>query len=209
MMTLWLMLVTMGLATTQSQTEMIELGSDSGIVLKEQPGILITDCRLHTQKVFVRFSPEVVCGRNAPTTARLTSWAGTRWKREVVTHAEVDITHILQQLQKFTITRAELSGANKREKRFIGGLLTAASAIGSRFSLGVSAVNAVNGAAIKRHVNELQSEIPGIQQQLDRQRGQLGTVAKTVEGTVLVLNSHSETDENGRSRRYTVVDLKG
>ena len=57
----------------------------------------------------------------------------------------------------------------------------------------MSAVNAVNVAAIKYHVNELQSEIPGIQQQLDLLRGQLGRVAKTVEGTVLVLNSHSET----------------
>ena len=118
--------------------------------------------------MFVWFSPEVVCGRNASNTARLTSWAGTRWKIEVVIQAEV--THILQQLQNFTIILAELSGANKREKRFIGGHLTAVSAIGSLFNLGVSAVNAVNVAAIKRHVNELQSEIPGIQQQLDRQR---------------------------------------
>jgi len=37
------------------------------------------------------------------------------------------------------------------------------------------------------------SEIPRTQQQLDRQREQLGTVAKTVEGTVLVLNSHTGT----------------
>jgi len=53
----------------------------------------------------------------------------------------------------------------------------------------VSAINAVNVSAIKRHVNELQNEIPGIQQQLDLQRGQLGTTGKTVEGTVFVLNS--------------------
>ena len=125
---IWLAsLVILGLIAAPVNTEVIESGPSSGIVLKEQPGLLITDCRLHTRKVFVRFDPEVVCRRNVPTSAKLTSWAGTRWNKEVITHAEVDITHMLEQLQKFTITRAELSGTQKREKRFIGGLLVAAS----------------------------------------------------------------------------------
>ena len=99
MVTLRLILVTMWLAT-----QMVEPGPDSGIVLKEQPGLLITNCRFHTQKVFVRCSPDVVCRRNMPTTVKLTSCVSTCWNREVVTHDKVDIAHILQQLQKFTIT---------------------------------------------------------------------------------------------------------
>ena len=105
----------MGLATP-TRTEMVEPGPDSRIVQKEQPGLLITNCRLHTQKVFVRVSSDVVCRRNVPTTAKLTSWTNTRLTREVVTHAAVDITHILQKLQKFIITQSELSGANMRER---------------------------------------------------------------------------------------------
>lgn len=191
MMMLLILAMMLGMMISPMQLEMVEPGPESGIVLKEQPGLLITNCRIHSQKVFVRFNPGLIYEKNLRT-VKMTSWAGVRWTREIITHAEVDITHMLQQLQKFTITQAELSGVNRREKRFIGGLLTAAAALGSLFSLGVSSVNAVNVASIKRHMNELQNEIPLIQKQLDLQMGQIATVGRTVEGTVVVLNSHSE-----------------
>ncbi len=122
---IWLLTyLTLGLLTIPALPEIVEPGPDSGIVLKEQSGLLITNCHLHTQKVFVRLNPLEVCKKNVPVTAQLTSWAGTSWTREVIRHAEADTTHMLQQLEKFTVTQAELGGHAKRSKRFIGGLLT-------------------------------------------------------------------------------------
>lgn len=190
---IWLItLVILGGIAVPTQPDIVEPGPTSGIVLTEQPGLLITNCRLHTQKVFIRFHPLTMCKKHTSSTAQMTSWAGIRWNTEVIAHAEADITHMLTQLQKFTITQSELSGIHRREKRFIGALLTAASALGSLFSIGVSTVNAINIGAIKRHIGELQAEIPAIQAQMDKQRDQLQTIGQTVQGTVLVLNTHSE-----------------
>lgn len=120
---IWLIsLVIFGLTTPTVRNEIFEPGPNSGIVLKAQPRLLITNCRLHMKKVFVRFDPKTECQQNVPTTARLASWAGVQWNKEVITQAEIDITHMLDQLRKFTVTRDELSRLQKREKWFIGGL---------------------------------------------------------------------------------------
>ncbi|CAJ1066378.1 uncharacterized protein LOC117520992 [Xyrichtys novacula] len=124
---IWLIaLLILGLVAAPASPNIIESGPDSGFVLRDEPGLLITDCRLHTEMVFVRLNPKEVLWKNVPVTAQLTSWAGTHWSREVVSHAESDITYMLEQLQKFTVTHSELIGSNRRSKRFIGGLLTAA-----------------------------------------------------------------------------------
>lgn len=125
----------------------------------------MTNCWLHRQKVFVRFDLKTVCQRYVPTSSRLASWAGVQWDKEVITHAEIDITHMLDQLRKFTVTQDELSHPQKREKWFIGGLPAAASVVSSLLSLGVSAGNAVQMSAIKRNVGELQAKMPIIQEQ--------------------------------------------
>lgn len=190
-MMLLLAILTLGLVITAALPEIIEPGPKSGIVLKEQAGLLITNCRLHTQKVFVRLNPREVCRRHVPTTSELTGWAGQRWYREVLEHAEADTTHMLQQLQKFTITQSELSGFKHRPKRFIAGLLTAAAVVGTIFNLGLSTVNAVSLSTVKRHVNELQDEIPEIREQVYRQQEELRTIGQSVKGTILVVNSHS------------------
>lgn len=58
---MWLLtLPGLGLMANQTAPETLAPGPDSGIVLKEQPGLLITNCRLHTQKVFVRLNPREV-----------------------------------------------------------------------------------------------------------------------------------------------------
>ena len=38
-------------------SEVIEAGPPTGIALQEAPGLLITHCRLHTQRVYVRLDP--------------------------------------------------------------------------------------------------------------------------------------------------------
>ena len=190
---MWLLtLLGLGLMANQTAPETLAPGPDSGIVLKEQPGLLITNCRLHTQKVFVRLNPREVYMKNILSTDKLISWAGGQWSREVLSHAEADITHMLEQLQKFTITQSELSSPNKRSKRFIGALLTAASVAGSLFSLGLSSYNTVSLTTIKRHVGELEAEIPHIRSQINEQQKELQMIGQTVKGTVPVVNTHSE-----------------
>lgn len=72
---------------------------------------------------------------------------------------------MLEQLQTFLITEEELSGKTRR-KRFLGGLLTAASAIGSLFSVGLSAANSVSLSTVKREINILKEEMPEIRDKL-------------------------------------------
>lgn len=76
------------------------------------------------------------------------SWAGVQW-------AEADVKYMLTQLEKMTLTQAELSGHNHRAKRFLGPLLGATAAVGTLFNIGMSSVNAVNLATVSRHVAEI------------------------------------------------------
>ena len=77
-MMLLLALLTLGSIITAALPEIVESGPNSGIVLREQAGLLITNCRLHTQKVFVRLNPREVCRKHVPTTLALTGWAGLK-----------------------------------------------------------------------------------------------------------------------------------
>ncbi|KAF4100048.1 hypothetical protein G5714_018244 [Onychostoma macrolepis] len=47
--------------------------------------------------------------------AAQTTWAGARWTRKVLAHAQADVNHMLHQLQKMTVTQAELSGRHVGE----------------------------------------------------------------------------------------------
>ena len=105
-------------------------------------------------------------------------------------HALLITVHILEQLQKFIVTEEELSGT-KHQKRFLGGLLTAVSAIGSLFSIGLSAANLVSLGTIKKQVSELREEMPEIQQRLFIQQQQLQGIGRMLQGTILTVNMHS------------------
>ncbi|XP_028310951.1 uncharacterized protein LOC114468322 isoform X2 [Gouania willdenowi] len=192
---MWLpILLVLGLNTPLSTSDLIEPGPRAGIVLKEQPGLLITNCRIHSQKVFVRFNPKEVFRKlwsQKPETAKLVDWAATKWPNAVLEHTEADLTHMLSQLEKFTITQAEFSNIHTREKRFVGALLMAASALGSIFSVGMSTVNAVSIATIKRQVKEVKAEIPALQRQVDQQQKTLEVIGKTLKNTITVLNTQS------------------
>ncbi|XP_034038218.1 uncharacterized protein LOC117520992 [Thalassophryne amazonica] len=190
-MTWFMTLLLFSTTVANSSPDVVEFGPESGIVLKDQPGLLITNCRLHTQRVFVRLDPTEVYRANfASSTVNLVSWAGSRWTKSVLKHAEADIVNTLCQMEKFTVTQAELSGLNKREKRFIGGLLKAASAVGSLFSFGLSAVNTVTLSTVKRHVSELQ------------EREGLETIGQTVRDTVVILSTHT----NVLKKTVSIID---
>ncbi len=101
------------------------------------------------------------------------------------------MNHMLHQLQKMTVTQAELSGYNRRPKRFLGPLLGAAAAVGTLFNIGMNTGNAVNLATVRRHVGEIQAEMPEIRQQLLVQSHTLQTFGKSLNGTITILNTHS------------------
>ncbi|KAK2876640.1 hypothetical protein Q8A67_020736 [Cirrhinus molitorella] len=63
-----LLLTALSLCLTRGllQPEIVSPGPASGIVLREQPGLLITNCRTHTQKVYVRLDPRDVYRAHYP-----------------------------------------------------------------------------------------------------------------------------------------------
>ena len=181
-------------ANPETGPETVTLGPNSGIVLREIAGLLITNCQTYTQRVYVKLDPLDVYRKFIDSKAGWKhglGYAAARWASDSVSHARSDITHILQQLEKFTITQSELEGHSRREKRFITTLLSAAAAMGALFSIGSSTVNAVSIHTVQRHVSALEAEIPAIREQLRVQAETLQTVGKTLEGTITVVNSHS------------------
>ncbi|RXN38039.1 GTPase IMAP family member 7 [Labeo rohita] len=98
---------------------------------------------------------------------------------------------MLTQLQKMTVTQSELSGHNRRNKRFLGALLGAAAAVGTLFNLGVTSINSVSLSTLRQHVKEIQTEIPQLREHLTQQGETLQTIGKSLKGTLVVLNTHS------------------
>ncbi len=82
------------------QPEVASPGPASGIVLREQPGLLIMNCKTYTRKVYVRLDPCDVFRAHYTLSATQTTWAVARWTREVLAHAQADVNHMLHQLQK-------------------------------------------------------------------------------------------------------------
>ncbi len=190
-MLLWLSILCLQLTRAQPQPDITSPGPASGIVLRDQPGLLITNCRTHTQKVYVRLDPRNVYRTHHPQAAEHYSWAGARWTENTLAHTEADIKHMLTQLQKMTVTQAELTGHHRRNKRFLGALLGAAAAVGTLFNLGVTSINSVSLFTLRQHVREIQTEIPQLREQLTLQGQTLQTIGKSLKGTLVVLNTHS------------------
>ncbi len=139
--------------------------------------------------MYVRLDPCNVFRAHYPLSATQTTWAGARWTREVL--AQADVNHLLHQLHKITVTQAELSGYNRRPKRFLGALLGAAAAVGTQFNITMNIANVFNLATVRRHVGEIQAEIAEIRQQLLVQSHALQIFGKSLNGTITFLNTHS------------------
>ncbi|CAB1321472.1 unnamed protein product [Coregonus sp. 'balchen'] len=146
-------------------------GQNQGIVLRDDPGLLITNCRVHTQRVYVRLDAENVYRQHIPPAAHL-SWAGADWTTQAVMHAQLDTAHMLAQLQEFTVTSA---------------------GVGSLFALGTTAVNAVSLATVKINVGEITEEMPLIHQQIKSQALRLQHMGKSLQDTILVILTSATT----------------
>ena len=194
-----------------SPGQIVAPGPQAGIVLKERPGLLITNCAIHTQRVFLRIDPRAIYQRlyRAPSTEdREMSFSATQWTEQALSMAESAISHQLANLGKFVDTQSELavppaqgsrarrslaSRPRPRQRRFIASLLLAASALGSLFSLGTSSFNAVSLNTVRNQVDEIQNELPHLRDLVLTQSKQSTALAQTVRGTLVVLNAHSET----------------
>ncbi|KAF4103869.1 hypothetical protein G5714_014856 [Onychostoma macrolepis] len=180
-MLLWLSILCLQLTRGQPQPDITSPGPVSGIVLRDQPALL--NHQLHDSQNVNR--------THHPQAAAHYSWAGARWTENTLAHAEADIKHMLDQLQKMTVTQAELTRHHRRNKRFLGALLGAAAAVGTLFNLGVTSVNSVSLSTLRQHVREIQTEIPQLREQLTLQGKTLQTIGKSLKGTLVVLNTHS------------------
>lgn len=192
---LWILCIFLALQTTLA-SDIVEPGPQSGIVLQDAPGLLLTNCRVHTQRVYARLDPWDVYRKHFRSPSQMNLETGpTSEIGSNIEHAKRTTSHMLEQLQKFIVTEEELSG-KARPKRFLGGLLTAASAIGSLFSVGLSAVNTVSLTAVKREISTLKEEMPEIQSRLLTQQETLQDLGKTLQGTILAVNMHSTLINN-------------
>ncbi len=99
--------------------------------------------------MYVRLDPCDVFRAHYPLSATQTTWAGARCTREVLAHAQTDVNHMLHQLQKMTVTQAELSVYNQSPKLFLGTLLGAAAAVGTLFNFGMNTAYAANLANVR------------------------------------------------------------
>ena len=190
----WILGIFLILQPSQS-LDVVEPGPPTGIVLQEAPGLLLTNCHIHTQRVYVRLDPWDVYRKHIKLPPQMSEGRTKSQTQDTVEHTRLTIIHMLDQLQKFLVTEQELSGP-KRQKRFLGALLTAASAIGSLFSIGLSATNSISLSAVRREVNALENEMPEIQERLFSQQEQLQGLGKTLQGTILTVNMHSALINN-------------
>ena len=190
---IWLLtLLTSNLLITYTVPENIESELDSGIVSKKQSEPLITNCQLHTKRVFVRLKLQEAYKKNIPVTAQPVRWADTSWNSKVTRHAETGTTLMLQQLGKSMITQPELGVHSKRSKWFIKRLLTPVAVGDTLFSIGFSSVDSVGLTTVERCISELQVKIPNIRASITRQPQQLQTLGRTVQSTILLVNTQGE-----------------
>ncbi|CAB1315824.1 unnamed protein product, partial [Coregonus sp. 'balchen'] len=117
----WMILTLCALVRNQSNRCTHEW-NPYGIVFRDDPGLLITNCRVHTQRVHVRLDAENVSRQHISPAAHM-SWDRADWTTQAVKHAQLDTAHMLAQLQKFTVTQSELAEP-RREKRFLRALLS-------------------------------------------------------------------------------------
>lgn len=130
-------------------------------------------CRLYTQRIYVRLDRWDVYRKHIHLTPLLTEGRLSRIQtHETVEHAHGTITQVLEQLPMFLVTQADLSG-KERPNRFLGGLIAAAAAVGSLFSIGP-----VSLSALQRHMSKLHEEMPEIHQKSNSEN------YKTVQGSI-------------------------
>ncbi|CAB1318231.1 unnamed protein product [Coregonus sp. 'balchen'] len=131
------MILTLCALVKANRADVLTSGPPTGIVLRDDPGLLITNCRVHRQRVYVRLDAENVYRQRISPAAHMSA------------------------------------------------------AVGSLLALGTTAVNAVSLATVKINVREITEEMPLIQQQMQSQVLRLQHVGRSLQDTILVVNTHA------------------
>ena len=197
-------------ALTMAQPQISEAPS-GGVALQDQSGLLLTNVRVITQKMYFRADPLELYrrhARNVLAVGQKLEPESQVWVEDIVSHATSDRTHILGQMLNFAITREDLTGyavhsrtkadamerqRAPRDKRFaFSTLFTVASALTSLFSIGMTSVNTVSVSTIRSQVEVINRDLPIIRKQLDTHGQQIQALSMTVRDTVVLVNSHTE-----------------
>ncbi len=102
------------------QPEVASPGPASGIVLREQLGLLITNCKTYTRKVYVRLDSvkfSELTTHSQPPKPIGPEPAGLEKSLPMPRQM---LTTCCANYKKNSVTQAELSGYNRRPKRFLG-----------------------------------------------------------------------------------------
>ena len=84
------------------------------------------DSQLRTVTQFVKLDPNEVHHRHLLSSVRAdNTYARDAWTQSTLEHARADVSHMLLQLDGFTVTQAELGG-HRWSKRFLDALPIAA-----------------------------------------------------------------------------------
>ena len=139
--------------------DVVEPGPRTGIVLQDAPGLLLINCQLYTQRVYVRLDPSDVYNKHAIVPKELPSD-----RRYMNSQTQTTLEHA--HLRTVAEIHSNWGGTrwDKVPEVIPRGLLTAVSEIGSPFSIGLSAANSVSLSTIKKQMSELREEMPEIQQ---------------------------------------------
>ncbi|KAF7204170.1 thrombospondin-2-like, partial [Nothobranchius furzeri] len=172
-------------------TRLYKPGPSSGITLRDRPGLLMTNYRLFTQKIFAKFDHAMACTGTMMNAFGNLSETEACWTSTLTQQAEADVHHILVQALKFTVSNNDLSGTSIRPKRFLEGFFSVADTIGSLLNLGFSSVNSIEINTVRRHVDELNREYSTLRKQVLQQWHALKQLGMSEQQTVVVLNTHS------------------
>nr|XP_032800365.1 uncharacterized protein LOC116937399 [Petromyzon marinus]XP_032803475.1 uncharacterized protein LOC116939348 [Petromyzon marinus] len=179
-------------AKLEGSQDLLKPGPESGVMLRDSSGFLVTETKIITQQVYVSLEPAVVIekhfGKIPPSATRAT----LIWYHDFLRYSELNIGTILKQLQR-TMILPPTTPNTTRPKRSIGlgGAFGILSGLSSLITLGVSISNAVKIGHLTQGVENLQLDMRQIRRQIQHQQNNLIEMGSTLRDTVVLVNLHS------------------
>lgn len=94
---LWILVILLTLQSSQSG-EVVEPGPPAGIALQESPGLLLSNCRIHTQQIYVRLDPWDAYCKHLKLPPQSADGRPNTQTQNRTDHAKVTTIHMLDQL---------------------------------------------------------------------------------------------------------------
>ena len=195
---------------------LVEEGPRSGVVLRESPGLLLTEVQERTQRVFVHIDPQsYVQGywgepEKVEGIGIAPGVSMAQIDQALLDHAEATVAETLRQLEKVMISNEGLRAQNGevRTKRFLGALLGAAAGLGTLFNLGLGTANRVSITHLQDSAQAIEAELAFLRSQVEVQKEALLAVGKTLEKTIVVVNHHTQLVNRTMTRLASYFETK-